>query len=330
MRACVIAAIATLAAAAAEAAPPLPSPAEAQAVCRFVAARGPAIAASLMSSGLADADHDGVDDAVAIGRGGGTMGGETPEFRPRGATRTAPPVAVTSSGFQGADYLALGARWLRFGGRTYALYFDTESLRRASHLTIVDRDRVEHLVCDFAPVEREKLRRIGRVSAGLCREVVRGRVAVLPVTPAEPGPTGRPGTVRKGLGTVDFRNTGRPAALVLLGLESGAGRGCAAEYFDAAAGDVPAASGPDHDVLMAVQRIDPAAFRPLPGGCGGNAVRWFRYRGGVYLDNASRRDATRAAPFHEVVRIDGAAVKLACRATFAVQWRVKSIGAAFK
>src|SRR5262249_13188173 len=59
----------------------LPTPQQAQEVCRHVATRGPAILPELVANGVLDANNDGVENDVRVGARTGTMRGEDLEMR---------------------------------------------------------------------------------------------------------------------------------------------------------------------------------------------------------------------------------------------------------
>ena len=154
----------------------LPSPAEARAACRMIAARGPAVASALVRDGVLDANNDGVRDVVTVVTREGTMHGEDLRFRPHIAFTESAVAEVMPAGFQPGDYLPFGARWLPWRGKVYTLYFDAEDLRVPSYLGYIDATNSEHLVCDFASSDTETLRPIGRDAEALCRAVSRGEV----------------------------------------------------------------------------------------------------------------------------------------------------------
>src|SRR6185369_17024381 len=106
----------------------LPSAAEVGAACRYVAERGPAITSELIRDGILDGNNDGRDDAVSIGYGMGTMGGDTPEIRPRNAANDSDPVALKYDDDDWHDVGGFGIRWLPYRGKVYTLHFASETL----------------------------------------------------------------------------------------------------------------------------------------------------------------------------------------------------------
>ena len=311
----------------------LPSRTEARAACDHVAARGLAILPVLVETGMLDANNDGVPDAVRISDGGGTLRWEQPEFRPRGAAKDTAAIATTpEEGFQPGDYLPLGARWLRLGGRVYTLYFEAEDERHASYLGIIDAHNIEHLVCDFANVETETLHPVGgRDADGVCRAVARGKVSYSPVaelTDADPAiDPERERTSVGGRATVDFANTGTPARLARLDYEGQGGRVCQFSYFDLIATDRIVSSGDAHATLMQVQDV---ALDDDRGGCDAYGRRWFTFGGRTYADIAPQRDHAYVPPFHAVRLAQAGKVETRCTGSFAVHWRVKSMGPTFR
>jgi hypothetical protein len=310
---------------------PPPSPAEAHALCRWVAARGPAIESVLVRDGILDANNDGVPDHVSVGRREGTMGGEALEFRARGMSNASAPVEITEEGFQGGAYLPLGVRWLPYRGRVYVLNFESEGLRHVSYLSIIDAKNIERLVCDFDNVEHERLVARSRKDADLCGAVTKGKVNYASVSD-EPDPdltTERWATHVAGSITIDFRNAGRPASLALLSFESGAGRGCSFDYFDQVADKAIASAGATHVTLMKLQAVEPGQENTT-GPCGGGVPRWFTYRGQVFLDSASKSDAFGIIPFHDVKLVRNGRMEARCTGTFAVRQKVRTMGDGFK
>jgi hypothetical protein len=315
-----------------------PSRAEAAAVCNMVAARGPAIEAMLIKDGVLDANNDGVPDDVTVAPRDGTMRGEDLDFRPHGAPMDSAPVDVTPKDFQPADYFPFGGRWLPYGGRVYTLYFDTEDERHPSYLGFIDASNAEHLVCDFANSERETLQSVGNTDAGLCRAVAQGDVSYAKVADAQDADAD---AARRrwssGVGghvSVDYANTGTATSLALVQLASGAGRGCDLNYFDLIADGQLARAGDAHALLMKLQDVevsDQGAGRDYTQGrCDGSTPRWFTRDGVTYIDIAGGPGVRITEPFHEVRRLRAGRIETLCKGSFAVSWKVKSMGSEFK
>jgi len=319
------------------AAPRLPTRAEAQAVCGMIAARGPAVQSMLVENGVLDANNDGVPDDVTVAPREGTMRGEDLAFRPRGAPKDSKPVDVTDKDFQAADYFPFGARWLPYGGRVYTLYFEAEDERYPTHLGYIDASNTEHLVCDFDHSEHETLRPLLDTDADLCRAVAQGGVSYARVADAQDADAdvaSRRWMSRvSGHVSVDFANTGVPASLALVAYESGAGRGCDLNYFDAVIGGKLARSGNAHAMLMKLQHVElsaQGAWDFTAGRCDGSTPRWFTRDGVTYLDIAGGPDVRGIEPFHEVRLALGTKLGTVCQGSFAVTWKVKSMGPEFK
>jgi hypothetical protein len=315
----------------------LPSPAEAGAVCRMIAARGPAIASALVRDGVLDANNDGTRDTATVVTQGGTMRGEDLQFRPRLAFTDSPAVEVRPEGFQPGDYLPFGARWLPWRGKVYTLYFDAEDLRVASYLGYIDATNAEHLVCDFTSSDKETFRPVARDAEALCRAVTQGQVdyaSVAEMQEADPDlPSERWMTRVAGRITVDFANRGKPVPLALLALESGAGRGCTFGYFDAILDGKVASTGDAHAALMRLQDVElrnDGGQVYTASRCDGSAPRWFVRDGVTYLDIVGGPDVRGTEPFHEVRVLRGTQPETRCKATFAARWSVKSMGPEFK
>ena len=315
-----------------------PSPAEARAVCRMIATRGPAVERALVRDGLLDANNDGVPDSVTVAMREGTMRGEDLQFRPRGAAKGTPEVDVTPKDFQPGDYLPFGARWLPYRGRVYTLYFDAEDLRSPSYLGYIDATNAEHLVCDFSSRDKETLHPVGvRPARALCRAVAQGQLSRAPVVemqePDPDLPSGRWMTRVTGRITVDFANQGTPVPLALLALESGAGRGCTFGYFDELKDGKIASAGDAHAALMKLQDValtTDSGQTYTSSRCDATTPRWFVRDGVTYLDIAGGADVRGSAPFHEVRLARGTQIETRCKGTFAVRWAVKSMGPEFK
>jgi hypothetical protein len=205
--------------------PSLPGPAEAQAACRYVAARGPEIVSELVVDGDLDANNDGWIDAVRVAINIGTMRGNVLEVRPRGAPRESDPINVTRDEAVWPDHWGFGARWLRHAGKTYTLYFEAETLRNVVALGTIDSRNIEHLICAFKNIVREDLRPIGNDAAELCRSVVRGEVKYTALDDRDEA-TNRRETRLQDRVNLDFRNIGLKETLALLNYSTGAGRGC--------------------------------------------------------------------------------------------------------
>jgi hypothetical protein len=320
----------------------MPNPAQAAEVCRYVAARGPAIRSELVREGVLDANNDGIDDHVTIGIGSGTMRGDVLEFRPRGAAKDSKPVEFGYDEASLHDYWWFGERWFPYGGRVYTLYFEAETVRRVVALGIIDRNNKHHLVCDFEVDEQERLEPLNDAAAGLCARVARDELLEVQPTPAD-GETPRRETRLIGRLHLDFRNTGKPEALALLDYESGSARGCGFKYYDTLEPTL-GANSPSRATLLAAQHIDlagqdPKEYAPSeaqltpyldPPHCGIVTARWLVDRGKTYLDQAAERDHGLRERFRSVMMIDGTRVTPRCKGAYEVQWRVKSMAPAFR
>jgi hypothetical protein len=319
-------------------APHLPSRAEAAAVCNMVAVRGPAIEPMLVKDGALDANNDGIADDVTVEMRGGTMRGEDLAFRPRGAAKDSKPADVTQKDFEpGRDYFPFGARWLPYNGKVYTLYFDAEDLRYPSYLGFIDAADTEHLVCDFDHSERETLSPVRDADAGVCRAVGQGDVSYVKVADApeaDADVASRRWSSRvTGHVMVDFDNTGTSTALTLVEFASGAGRGCDLNYFDVILGGKLARAGNAHAILMKLQDIElseQGAVDFTQGRCDGSTPRWFARDGLIYVDIAGGPDVRGTEPFHEVRLAHGTRLDTVCKGSFAVSWKVKSIGPEFR
>ncbi len=317
--------------------PRLPSAAEVRAVCNMIAQRGLAIQPMLVENGVLDANNDGVADDVTVAMRDGTMRGEDLAFRPRGAPKASKPVEVTAKDFQPGDYLPFGARWLPYGGKVYTLYFEAEDERYPTHLGYIDAGNAEHLLCDFDHGERETFSPVRDADGGLCRAVVRGDVRYL--APADAQDADADLAARRwqsrvaGHVSVDYANAGTPTSLALVAFESGAGRGCTFDYFDLAVGGELARSGAAHARLMKLQDVelsDQGSQDYTSGRCDGSRPRWFVRDGLTYIDIAGGPDVRGTEPFHELRLLRRGRVETLCKGTFAVSWKVKSMGPEFK
>ena len=319
-------------------APRLPSRAEAGAVCNMVAARGPGIETMLVKDGVLDANNDGVADDVMVAPRDGTMRGEDLTFRPRGVAKDSKPVDATPKDFQPADYFPFGGRWLPYGGRVYTLYFDTEDERHPSYLGFIDASNAEHLVCDFANSERETFQAVGNADAGLCRAVAQGEVSYAKVADAQDADADaarrRWSSGVGGRVSVDYANTGTATSLALVQFASGAGRGCDLNYFDLIADGELARTGDAHVLLMKLQDIEVsdqgAGQDYTQGRCDGSTPRWFTRDGVAYIDIAGGPGVRVTEPFHEVRRLRAGRIETLCKGSFAVSWKVKSMGPEFR
>jgi hypothetical protein len=327
----------TLAAQERGAAPHLPSRAEAVAVCNMVAARGLAIAPMLVKDGALDANNDGVADDVTVAPRDGTMRGEDLAYRPHGAAKDAKPINATATSFQPADYFPFGARWLPHDGKVYTLYFDAEDLRYPSYLGFIDATNTEHLVCDFDHSEHETFEPVQAIDAPICRAVAQGNVSYVKATDAKDADADvasrRWSSRVAGHVTVDFANSGMPTSLALVAYESGAGRGCDLDYFDAVVGGKLARSGNAHAMLMKLQDIelsDQGDQDYTDSRCDGSTPRWFVLDGLTYLDIAGGPDVRGVEPFHEVRLARGTKLGTVCKGSFTVSWKLKSMGPEFK
>jgi hypothetical protein len=315
-----------------------PSRAEAAAVCNMVAARGPAIEAMLIKDGVLDANNDGVPDDVTVARRDGTMRGEDLAFRPHGAAKDSKPIGVTQKDFQpGSDYFPFGARWLPQGAKVYTLYFDAEDLRYPSYLGFIDAANTEHLVCDFDHSEHETLEPVQAIDAPICRAVAQGQVSYAKVADAHDSDADvasrRWSSRVAGHVTVDFANIGVPTLLALVAYESGAGRGCDLDYFDAVIGSKLARAGNAHTMLMKLQDVelsDQGDQDYTDSRCDGSTPRWFVRDGLTYIDIAGGPDVRGVEPFHEVRLARGTKLGTICKGSFAVSWKLKSMGPEFR
>jgi hypothetical protein len=313
---------------------PLPSRAEARAVCAYARAHGPALQKELVKTGVLDANNDGFPDDVTVGVSEGTMRAEELAFRPRGAPKESRPIDVTTDEFQIGDYLPFGARWFPHGGKVYTFFFAAEDLSRPSFIGFIDAHNHQHLVCDFSVIENEVLKpATGRSSQQFCQKIEdKQDIRDLAVEDKELEIAGAERTWTRAVGTLvaDFDNSGKPRQLAFLAFESGAGRGCHFGYFDAVTDGAVVDKGQDHDRLMRLQALDLADFFPNRDDCSGNRVRWFETGGKIYFEQASLPDSRATPPFHNVSLLRGANIELLCTGVFHALWAVKTMGERFK
>jgi hypothetical protein len=321
----------------------LPTPKQAQQVCSYVATRGPAIRLELVAGGVLDANNDGIEDDVRVGRDIGTAGGDVLEIRPRGALRNSEPIKVSPIGWEWKDYWAYGARWLRYGGRVYTLYFAAETLRHAVALGYIDKDNREHIVCAFSRVEDERLVPVRNDATQLCERVAQDQVHYIEPSKADEA-TPRRETGLVGRLRVDFRTNGTAEELALLSYDSGAARGCDFKYYDTISANRLGQNGPARSVLLRAQKIDlrgqslkeysdprEGKFTPYmdPPHCGDVTPRWFEVGGKIYLDESAARDDGRLPRFREITLIRGQSITLQCRGEYDVRWVVKNMALPF-
>jgi hypothetical protein len=114
-------------------------------------------------------------------------------------------------------------------------------------------------------------------------------------------------------GPLDFMNDGRPLNVVELGLASGAGAGCSLSFYDLLNENGNGfSSGPQRDLLLKLQRADPADRYPVRP-CG-NDPRFVRYGGKVYFETKPKvwPPSEKADEYHRVTRIEGMEVHEVC------------------
>jgi hypothetical protein len=323
----------------------LPTQKQAQEVCRHVATRGSAIWPELVANGVLDANNDGIEDDVRVDREQlGTAGGDGLEIRRRGAPKDSEPIKVSRVGWEWKDYWAYGARWLRYGGRIYTLYFAAETLRDAVALGYIDKNNMEHIVCAFSSVEDERLVPARSDAVQLCERVRQDQVHYIEPTKAEEE-TSRRETELVGRLRVDFRNNGTPEELALLSNDSGAARGCEFKYYDTISANQLGPNGAARTVLLQAQKIDlrvqslkeysdpkEGKYIPYldPPHCGDVTPRWFELGGKIYLDESAARDDRMLPRFRDVTLIQREHLTLECRGNYSVRWAVKNMVMPFK
>jgi hypothetical protein len=322
----------------------LPTPKQAKQVCNYVAMRGPAIRPELVANGVLDANNDGVADDVRVDGKMGTAGGDVLEIRPRGAPQNSEPIKVSRVGWEWKDYWAHGARWLRYGGRVYTLYFASETLRNAVALGYLDKDNGEHIVCAFDSVEHERLMPVRNDARRLCERVTQDQVHYVEPAKADEG-TQRQETALVGRLHIDFRNNATTEDLALLSYDSGAARGCGFKYYDTLSADRLGPDGPARSVLLHAQNIDlhgqspkeysdpkEEKFTPymMPPHCGDVTPRWFELGGKVYLDESAAREDVDRPRFRNIKLIRRQRIALQCRGEYRVQWVVKNMVVPFQ
>lgn len=322
----------------------LPSAAEADAACRYVAERGPAITSELVRDGILDGNNDGREDAVSIGTGIGTVRDETLEIRPRNAAKDADAVALNYDDEDWHDVGGFGVRWLPYRGKVYILRFASETMRSAVALGFIDASNAARVVCTFKSDVRESLIPLKPDDADLCRRVAAGGVTYMAPKDRDEG-TNRRETSLRGELTLDARNNGRPVSLALLDYSSGAARGCEFKYYDTTADRRIGVPGQSRDLLMAAQTIDltgerlkeypdpserkdESYFRPPH--CGGVTPRWFAHDRRIFLDTAAERDDGLLTRFRTVSVIENTRVRPLCRSKFSETWQVDAMGSRFR
>ncbi|PTB21435.1 hypothetical protein C9I57_07205 [Trinickia symbiotica] len=315
-----------------------PTPAEIREACEYVADRGPAIRSELLRDAAIDARNDGRVVDATIGTSDGSAAGEILEYRPRGASIKAPPIETSYFDERPRADWGFGARWLRYGGHTYALIFESESLRRVRHLSVIDRKNREHLLCTFTVKEHETLAPVVDAAKPLCRAVATNRIKFLSVDRGPASTLEYPGGPRAetsiaGLTIADFTNSGIAARLVQLEYEHGGGRGGAATYFDVASDGETVSQAGRHKLLMALQHAWEGSSSGYlqPVFAGDNVTRLFSWNGLTYFDIAAGGgEAYDDTPFHEVRSLLNNSIETECVASYRVTWKLSSIAKEFR
>jgi hypothetical protein len=313
-----------------------PSRAEVRETCSYVANRGTKIQSELLRDASIDVRNDGHIFDATVGAEPGSAGGEELQFREHGAPKSSPPFEIDFFDDRPWVDRGFGARWLRHHGRTYALIFQSESLRHPNHLSFVDGNNREHLLCQFATTEHESLVPSDTSDAQLCRAAASGDVQGLSIdteTTSTLDYAGEPRTDTRIAGTThtDFTNTGLPATVVQLEVEYGGARGWGAKYYDIVSGQKIRSDGRLHKLLMDLQYIEEwGNYRDFvePGVANGSEVSLFTYGGVTYLDVTAKPPGD--VPFHEVRLLNGNRISTVCSASFRVNWRVESIAREFR
>lgn len=145
-------------------------------------------------------------------------------------------------------------RWLVFAGRAYVATFDGGGAGYLHYLSRIDASYTERPLCSFAPQTKVSLLAVAKEEQAICDAVASGKAKFADVQKLSPQPVPMrdlPGgqTSIVGKATVDFANTGHPAAVYLLNAESGAGAGCELAYYDTKPDDRSSAA---HRELMAM------------------------------------------------------------------------------
>jgi hypothetical protein len=317
-----------------------PTASEIRSACDYVAARGPSIRSELLRDATIDARNNGELVDATIGAEGGSAGGEILQLRPRGTSKHA---VLDISYFDDRPWenRGFGARWFVYRGHTYALIFESESLRRAKHLSLIDGQNREHLLCTFSTQVHETLIPADNAAGPLCRAVASERVTYLPVrtdstTPSlqyVDGPRAETGV--SGVTIADFTNSGTPDKVVRLEYEHSGARGGAATYYDVAGDGKYISQRAKHELLMNLQHVEeqPSRFGDAiyPSFADDNVTRLFSYDGLTYFDIAATGgNAYDDSPFHEVRLLKGDRIATMCAARFRFSWKVSAIAREYR
>ncbi len=122
-------------------------------------------------------------------------------------------------------------------------------------------------------------------------------------------------------GTVDFDNDGKDEVLVELEYASGAGAGCAYNFFDLLNEERNGFSdSKKRQLLYELQGINKYDFHPVPF-CEGNTTGWFRYKGITYYETKypGKQPEDQGQEFHTVSYIKDGKIHKVCDARFKVR-----------
>lgn len=308
----------------ANAAPPgdagTPSLGDLTAVCRYVESIAPAsVRDYTVRSGVFDVNSDGISETV-IGTYEGTMAIEASDIRDaEGETVEISPT------YDWSDYWTFGQRWLLYDGRAYILNFADGDARFLKFLSFVDRQKSEHIGCELETEVNETFSPKRPDHEALCAAAGAGRLEPLPFEATEPQSlTDRENTTKVGTIRLDFDNDGTTEDLVALEFESGAGRGCDANYYDLSE---ETAASPDgsrkRSLLMRLQDIDPTDVYPARP-CGLER-RWLTLDGETYFElryPGERPEAASEAVHWLATVRDGGPMRV-CDSRFSMRWHLK-------
>lgn len=308
---------------------PPPTPAELAEVCKAVEQIPPDRAKDYtFRSGVIDIDGDGTFETIIGDIRLGTMRGDNSTIRDDAGHE----IELEADGYEWKDYWTFGERWMVFRGRTYQLNFADEEAGYLAYVAYVTPDRKLKVACEFDTEVIELLSAKSPRDGRVCTALEKNQIEFLPLKPANAGDQSRAAPGRRETAitqsaTVDFTNEGRPQPLYLLQFESGAGRGCGADYYDTVAATERGDHGRQHRLLMDMQGINLDGTYPSQR-CATRLARWFRFDGHVHLDirYARAKPADEGDEFHDVATIEHGKVRRECSAMFSKRWRLKTMG----
>jgi uncharacterized protein len=269
--------------------------------------------------GIEDINNDGQPETVAQ-CDGGSMRTSCSEYSDNSGKK----IEIEQLGFEGIDD-SYGQQAFRYGGKTYILNSEDDSLLEPSYLSYITPANKEHILCEFSNYITSAIDYQDSDSNGLCQDAMNNQniedIELQDLPKEQKRHLVRSETIATKTGLVDINNDGALENVYEFIYTSGGGRGCDYNYYELMDDSGKEfKTGATRTVFLKMQGIDNSGF----GGrsCGHVENKLFRFKGKAYFEqNVGNNES-----FDHLISIqNGNDVKVVCKYKRVIETELKNV-----